>query len=90
MIHKLGIEWHDLKEDPYDLPNDDSWVILSVKDRYGIHIELLAKFELEKGGFVVPEVMEFGIEFYDWHTPDKVLAWAIPPLPYVSKDEMIQ
>lgn len=49
MIHEVPIKWHDLIEDPNDLPKKDGMYVISVKsEKYGALTQLRWFFASEK------------------------------------------
>lgn len=88
MIHERTIKWHDLIEDPTDVPEDDRVIMLSIThDDQAFYTEY-GKYDHEYNEFLAyTDESELASPLYP---TERVLAWAEQLTPYIPKGVMIQ
>lgn len=95
MVHLQTIKWHDLIENPEDLPSETGYYMLSIYhaiDRVsfvshpyeGLFCDTdYAKYDSDEKAWVVIDYdAEFGVLFSDCAPFLKIIAWAEPVEPY--------
>lgn len=85
-VHKAYVEWHDLTEDPNDVPVTDDPVYVIVENNYSRYVDVL-NFRCSNGAWeiaVQPSEDDLDPDEYDpisAYPHLKIIAWCKPLLP---------